>query len=726
MQINKKVWLGLFISLAFMTFLWQGVADVSADIAQDVRQPDSYWVNNQAYLDRIVFKVITSDELMVQALRAGEIDIAGQFIDVSLITQSDLTDPNMGLTQTRRTGFGHVTFNTENFPTNIRGLRQGMAYALDKVELQQRALGGASFTADVPIVPSQGIWACEYELADCEFPGGETYYEARPGLGNETVLAQGWYDHDGDGWREFFNGTIMDGTDVVWDGPLVSQQHGTANYDADYNGYTYKGMTFGEVAAATGVLSGTDSGEGLLATAVQAGPWIEEGSYNFDITGSAGASVIISTVVTMSVEAFHSIGIQTNPSFVTFSTLLADETRGDFHAVFYAHTNLGPNPLFLNYFTSDSIDNLEGCRWFNSTYDAQWDIIESSTDIQAVLAAAYYAQQIYWQEQPKVVMYNNELTSMYRTNKFMGHVTRPGTGAFGYWTKVKMHLNEDFKNDNNYPDWPLGGTLFHGLAQPMGSQNSWWDANAYTGAVLEMIEEGLTARHPQDLSWMKGAGLSSDHVITAPCTSADCVANDADGGTRVTWAIRSGVTWHDGDPFTPEDVAFSYLKMFEEQAPNYYDGLTNLQTVTYNDTHVNVYSNSSGLFEFDRLQIPIYKKTIWDNTPDDDPVNFLNSVPVGTGPYKWQSRTPGEFVVVTRNEDYYLLPTAGVCPDCEEPTDTTPTDTTPTDTTPTDTTSSDTSSTEEEDGGSAPGFEVLVTAFGMFAIGTVVIRRRRK
>ncbi|MHA2363764.1 MAG: ABC transporter substrate-binding protein, partial [Candidatus Hodarchaeales archaeon] len=320
MHLNKKVWLGIFISLAFMTFIWQGVADVSADLNQDSRKNDSYWLSNQGYIDRIVFKVITSDELMVQALRAGEVDIVGQFVDVSLITQSDLNDPNMGLTQTRRRGFGHVTMNTERFPTNIRALRQGMAYALDKVELQQRALGGASFTADVPIVSSQGIWACEYELADCEFPGGETYYEARPGIGNDTVLSQGWYDHDGDGWREFFNGTVSEGGEVIWDGPVVSQQHGTETYDEDYNGYSYKGQTFADVAGASGPLLGIDSGEDLLADAFKAGPWIEEGSYDFDITGSAGASIIISTVVTMTVEAFHSIGIQTNPFFVTFST----------------------------------------------------------------------------------------------------------------------------------------------------------------------------------------------------------------------------------------------------------------------------------------------------------------------------------------------------------------------------------------------------------------------
>jgi ABC-type transport system substrate-binding protein len=144
-------------------------------------------------------------------------------VDVSLLTPNDNNDAEIGLTQTKRRGFGHVTFNSEAFPTNVRGIRQGFSYSLDKVELQQRALGGASYTADSVIVASLGIWSCEFELADCEFPGGETYYEARPQKGNETVLNAGFYDFDGDGWRDFFNGTANG-----WNGGMSTLEIGTA------------------------------------------------------------------------------------------------------------------------------------------------------------------------------------------------------------------------------------------------------------------------------------------------------------------------------------------------------------------------------------------------------------------------------------------------------------------------------------------------------------------
>jgi ABC-type transport system substrate-binding protein len=545
-----------------------------------------------------------------------------------------------------------------------------MAYALDKVELQQRGLYGASFVIDSPIVPSQGIWSCEYEMAECEFPGGETYYEARPDKGNETVLAQGWFDHDGDGWREFFNGTVSEGGVVIWDGGAVYHQHGTETYNEEYNGYTFKGKTFSEVAGVNGTLTGFDSGEDLLKADFQTDfHWIEEKLYTFDITGSAGGGTIppLSTSITMTVEAFHSIGIQVNPSHVTFSTLLSDMRKGDYNAVLFAHTNLEPDPLFLQAFTSNSESNLEQARWVNSTYDEQWDIISTNTDFNEVLAATYKAQQIWWQEQPKVIMYNNEYISMYRTDKFMDQILVPGEGSFGYWSMAKMRLLPEFYQDKNYPNWPFGGDLRYGVPQPMESQNSLHYfrnlfqiegyirfSNPYTLNVLGMIEEKLIYRHPENLTWLQGSGVAKSYNITAPCTTQDCVDADAEGGFKVIWHIRDDIKWHDGDPLLAEDVAFSFHMVY-----NYW--LINTSTkwhIDFNesDKTVTVISNNTNLFELDKMAITIYKKSIWDNTPNNDPMNFSNDVPIGTGLYKWETRTPGEYIILERNNDYYLEP----------------------------------------------------------------------
>lgn len=721
---TKKFWLALLVIASFMTFGFQAASDVSAEVAAD-RKPNSYWLQNQGYIERIVFKVITSDELIVQALRASEIDMVGQFVDVSLLNAGDYNDPDIGLTQTRRRGFGHVTYNNAKFPTNIRALRQGFAYALDKIELQQRALGGASYTADSVIVPSLGIWSCEHELADCEFPGGDTYYEARPDKGNLTVVTMGWYDIDGDGWREFFNGTVAG----EWSGAAVS----TNSYggDFEYNGYTQLGKTFAEVAAVSGSLGANDYGPSKVKEAYRdTSLWLnlddpgDQGSqrdFELDIIGSAGASIVITEVVTMSVEAYHSMGIGAKPGFVTFSTLLQEMNDGEFEGVFFAHSNLAPNPTFMQIFVSDSVQNLQETRWSNATFDEIYRTVETSSDENEVLTQNYLAQKILWQEQPKVVMYNNELTTMYRKEKFQNTITVPGTGGFGYWSLAKMYLKDDFFGDSRYNDWPLGGTLYYGLPQPMGSQNTVWDNNAYTQVVMGMLEEGLAARNPQDLTWMSSLAKSWTIEQGISGTVINRTGHEVyiPSGTKVTWELYDNMTWHDGEKVTAEDLAFTYEMLVGNNSPVYFDALHDYIAVNKTGEYtLEVYSNKTGLFEFDNLNIGVYPKHIWNDVPNNDPINYDNSFPIGSGPYKWISRTPGEFVVLERNEDYFRAaqpipegPNGGGDDNSTTSVTTTPTGSTDT--------------TGDDNQAGTPGFELLAAVFGMGAI-TIVAKRRRK
>ncbi|OLS22122.1 MAG: hypothetical protein HeimC3_32640, partial [Candidatus Heimdallarchaeota archaeon LC_3] len=353
--MSYKDKLAIFSIGIVLLIFFQSFSPIGANFSSEVQQQSSqFWIDNQGYVDQILYKVITQDELMVESLRTGEIDIVGQFIDVSLLIPSDYSDPNIGLTQTRRRGFGHVTHNTQKFPTSVRALRQGFAYALDKVELQQRVLGGASYVADSPLVGSLGIWSCEYEftLEPCS-PTGVTYYDPRPDLGNLSVLSAGFYDYDGDGFREFFIGTVSNAGKIVWNGSVVSQGNSltTNGYpDSRWDGYSYLGedgirRTFIEVNTLLGgaSLGSNNAGSVDLASAVAlAGDWIE---VNFFVTGSAGSS-IVSTVLTMTSEAYYSMGIKGSTEFITFAALLQKMSAGDFNGAFFAYSSIGPDPTF--------------------------------------------------------------------------------------------------------------------------------------------------------------------------------------------------------------------------------------------------------------------------------------------------------------------------------------------------------------------------------------------
>jgi ABC-type transport system substrate-binding protein len=312
---------------------------------------------------------------------------------------------------------------------------------------------------------------------------------------------------------------------------------------------------------------------------------------------------------------------------------------------------------------------------------------------------------------------------MYRKDKFDGAVTVPGTGGFGYFSMVKMHLKDDFQGLDQYPDWPLGGTLYYGLPQPMGSQNTIWDSNAYTIAVMQMLEESTAARNPEDLTWqtfttVSGWDQTSDYVNATLGVVQ---------GTKLVWTMQDDLFWHDGEELTVDDLVYSYKLLapvnftasgdidtdevmdndgFQQfiVSPIYADAFKDIVAVhKLSDNSMEVISNKSGLFEFENLQTTIYPQHIWSNVAD--PLNAVNSNPIGSGPFKWLSRQPGEFVILERNADYKFAPEP--IPVTEGPGETTTT-----------------SGTTGEEPAGTPGFELLAAAFGIGAI-TIVSKRRR-
>ncbi|MHA2364561.1 MAG: ABC transporter substrate-binding protein [Candidatus Hodarchaeales archaeon] len=621
----------------------------SAGLQNNNTKTNYYWMTNRGFFDNITFKVINDEVALVESLRNGTIDMIGQFVDTSLLNASDYSNPNISLTQTRRRGYGHITFNAQRFPTNTRALRQGFAYALNKTDLQIQAFNNASYPADSPVVPSVGIWSCEHTLAQCSYPNG-TYYDSYPEIANATVLSMGWYDYDGDGWREFFNGTTPS-----WNGSAVyfNDISGNPNYD----GYTqYNVTTFADAAGANGTLSYSDSGLGNLHPDFwNSTLWVEDTSYLFNVTAGTTGSIVANTSIFISEATFQSMGIRAYASFIDFPTLIDNLNSGNFNSAFFGYAGLEPNPLELNKFFSGSSDNQDYHRWYNSTFDSLWDIIDTSSNFTEVLETSYEAQRVLWQEQPLVVMYNNELTSMYRVDNFEDYITIPGVGAFNDISLTKAHLKSSFAYQN--PEWPLGGSFNYGLPLSMSSQNTIAYSDTYTITVMDMIEEELFNRNPENLSYMGELAHSWD--IESPCSSQDCIDANASNGTKVTFYLMDNVTWHDDTPFTSEDVKFSFQMLKNNQSPVFYDNLLNIQTdniETPDNFTVIIYSNSSSLFELEKMRVRIYQKSFWNAI--SDPVNFNTTVPIGTGPYKWVNRTPGVSIELERYDNYYRKPIA--------------------------------------------------------------------
>ena len=120
-----------------------------------------------------------------------------------------------------------------------------------------------------------------------------------------------------------------------------------------------------------------------------------------------------------------------------------------------------------------------------------------------------------------------------------------------------------------------------------------------------------------------------------------------------TFKLRDGVLWHDGKPFTADDVVYNFKALWSDPAANYASGfLTGL--VDFN-----------GVRKVDKLTVEVPLKSAAAEFPTifsyfDFPVVQNGATPastaknpVGTGPFKYVSFTPGSESVFEANKDYW-------------------------------------------------------------------------
>jgi peptide/nickel transport system substrate-binding protein len=130
---------------------------------------------------------------------------------------------------------------------------------------------------------------------------------------------------------------------------------------------------------------------------------------------------------------------------------------------------------------------------------------------------------------------------------------------------------------------------------------------------------------------------------------AESVQPSADG---LTWTIklRTGVRWHDGQPFTSADVKFSY-ELYQRVTHPRFSGPLRGVTVETPDpqTALIKLSAPSAIFDLTLADTPIVPKHIWETAPD--PRTFENNI--GTGPYKLVQIVPDQFYRLESNPDYF-------------------------------------------------------------------------
>ena len=125
-------------------------------------------------------------------------------------------------------------------------------------------------------------------------------------------------------------------------------------------------------------------------------------------------------------------------------------------------------------------------------------------------------------------------------------------------------------------------------------------------------------------------------------------------GKKFTFHLRKGVKWHDGAPFTSDDVMFTYRRMIDPRTPTAYgEDFKQVKRAAAPDPHTFV-------VEYARPFAPalaswgmhVLPKHLLEKYPDISK-SPLNKKPVGTGPFRFVEWKTGEKVVFDTSPDYF-------------------------------------------------------------------------
>jgi peptide/nickel transport system substrate-binding protein len=121
--------------------------------------------------------------------------------------------------------------------------------------------------------------------------------------------------------------------------------------------------------------------------------------------------------------------------------------------------------------------------------------------------------------------------------------------------------------------------------------------------------------------------------------------------TTLVYAIRQGVKWSDGKPFTPADVVFTFNLLKKYPALDGNGVWSQIAGVSASGNDVTMTFKSPNVpFAATIAQTPIVPEHIWSAV--SDPVKFTNTHPVGTGPFVLSKFAPTQYTLV-KNQNYW-------------------------------------------------------------------------
>ncbi len=178
------------------------------------------------------------------------------------------------------------------------------------------------------------------------------------------------------------------------------------------------------------------------------------------------------------------------------------------------------------------------------------------------------------------------------------------------------------------------------------------------GRILRVWVEGSSALEatvlgdPEEAVEKVKSFFSPEAAIT-PVESLDFLAEP-----EVVFQLRRDVKWHDGQPFTSRDPAFTFRAIMDEAvaSPRKPDFDTILRVETPSEFEFRVIYRRPYSPALTSWMMSVLPAHILEGKSQEWWVKNFDRSPIGTGPFRFADWKTNEYVRLTRNPDFYKKP----------------------------------------------------------------------
>jgi peptide/nickel transport system substrate-binding protein len=266
----------------------------------------------------------------------------------------------------------------------------------------------------------------------------------------------------------------------------------------------------------------------------------------------------------------------------------------------------------------------------NPAVDALLDQANMELDFETRVEILMEVQDLIAEDLPYIPLFTSDDVHAIR-KEWTGYVQMPG-GIFNWYNRLtSINLQHE--------DMEYGADFIMAYPSYIRYYNPIMGTDGRSALIVSMVYDDLVA---YDADMNLKPWLAQDWDISSD-------------GLTITFYLVENAKWHDGVDLTAEDVKFT-IDYYKDQEVPYDVPLTSrIESVeTDGDYTVIVHMAEPYAWTVDDFEdVPIMPKHIWEDRDWDWSVH-PDMMPIGSGPFKWDSYLDGEWIKLVANPDFWM------------------------------------------------------------------------